>query len=124
MGFDPNSWPWPDELDGPTAAPASHRVLLDEGDVRVLEVIIRAGHREPEHTHRHPSVMIVDRPARLRYYDEAQSGVDIAPPANETGPRAQLLASEGPHSVENVDDHNYHAFRIEYTELDSAGGHV
>jgi hypothetical protein len=47
VSFDPNSWHWPDKLDGPTAAPESHRVLVDEGDVRVLEVIVRAGHREP-----------------------------------------------------------------------------
>jgi hypothetical protein len=63
--------------------------------------------------------MIVDRPARPRYYDEAQSGVDITPAPDETGPRAQLLAPEGPHSVENVDDHDYHAFRIEYVKLGS-----
>jgi hypothetical protein len=119
VSLDRNPWPWPAELDGPTAAPDSHRVLLDEGDVRVLEVIVRAGHREPEHTHRHPSVVIVDRPARLRYYYEAQSGVDITPAPDETGPKAQLLAPEGPHSVKNVDDHDYHAFRIEYIELGS-----
>lgn len=118
MSLDPASWRWPDDLDGPIAAPESHRVLLDEGEVRVLEVIVRAGHREPEHTHRHPSVMIVDRPARLRYHAEARPGVDIARPANDqVGPRAELLAPEGLHSVENVDDHDYHAFRIEYATL-------
>jgi hypothetical protein len=58
--------------------------------------------------------MIIDRPARLRYYAEARPGVDITRPTDGTGPRAELLASEGPHSVENVDDHDYHAFRIEY----------
>ena len=63
--------------------------------------------------------MIVDRPARLRYYDAAGSSVDINPAADETGPRAQLLGVEGPHSVENIDGHDYHAFRIEYTRLDA-----
>jgi hypothetical protein len=61
--------------------------------------------------------MIIDCPARLRYYGDARSGVDITPAAVETGPRAQALAPEGPHSVENVDDHDYHAFRIECTKL-------
>ena len=118
MSPDPTGWRWPDELDGPKAAPESHRVLLEEGEVRVLEVVVRAGQREPEHTHRHPSVMIIDRSARLRYYAEARPGVDLAPSADDARPRAELLAPEGPHSVENVDDHDYHAFRIEYTKLD------
>lgn len=117
MSLDTSSWQWPDDLDGPIAAPESHRVLLDEGNVRVLEVIVRAGNREPEHTHRHPSVMIIDQPARLRYYAEARPGVDMALPAiDHPVPRAELLAPEGPHSVENVDDHDYHAFRIEYRD--------
>jgi hypothetical protein len=34
----------------------------------VLEVTIAPGEREPEHTHRWPSVMVVHRPARIRYY--------------------------------------------------------
>ena len=55
-------------MDGVVAAPESHRVLFENDAVRVLEVTIAAGDREPEHTHRAPSVMIVDGPARIRYY--------------------------------------------------------
>jgi len=63
-----NDWTWPPSMDAVVAAPESHRVLFENDDVRVLEVIIAVGHREPEHTHRGPSVMIVDGPARIRYY--------------------------------------------------------
>jgi hypothetical protein len=63
-----NNWTWPPSMDAVVAAPASHRVLFENDDVRVLEVTIAAGHREPEHTHRDPSVMIIDGPARIRYY--------------------------------------------------------
>jgi quercetin dioxygenase-like cupin family protein len=100
-------------MDGVVAAPESHRVLFEDDDVRVLEVTIAAGHREPEHTHRDPSVMIVDGPAKIRYYQgteltfSSHSG-DMAAEA-----RAQRMDPEGPHSVENVDTHPYHAFRIE-----------
>ena len=62
-----DQWPWPDDLDACIAAPASHHVLFENDAVRVLEVIIEPGTREPIHTHRAPSVMIVDRPARIRY---------------------------------------------------------
>ncbi len=61
-----DSWDWPPSMDAVVAAPESHRVLLENEDVRVLEVTIPAGHREPEHTHRAHSVMIVDGPAQIR----------------------------------------------------------
>ena len=61
-------WSWPETMDALLAAPASHRVLLENDRVRVLEVVIEPRTREPEHTHRAASVMIVDEPARIRYY--------------------------------------------------------
>jgi hypothetical protein len=88
-------------------------VLFENDDVRVLEVTIPAGHREPEHTHREPSVMIVDGPARIHYY---QGGaLTFSSPADTVaaGTRASWMDPEGPHSVENVDTHPYHAIRVE-----------
>jgi quercetin dioxygenase-like cupin family protein len=110
-------WPWPRELDALIAAPDSHRLLLENDRVRVLEVAIEPGAREPEHTHRWPSVMIVDRPARIRYYEHGiqtfESPAGDAPPP---GPKAIWMDAEGPHSVENVDSSPYHALRIELRE--------
>jgi hypothetical protein len=88
-------------------------VLFENEDVRVLEVSIAEGHRELEHTHRDPSVMIVDGPARIRYY--RGDILTFSSPADNaaSGTRASWLDPEGPHSVENVDDHRYHAIRVE-----------
>jgi quercetin dioxygenase-like cupin family protein len=61
-----DKWRWPRELDALIAAPGSHRLLFENDRVRVLEVVIEPGAREPEHTHRWPSVMIVHQPARIR----------------------------------------------------------
>lgn len=61
-------WPWPETMDALLAAPASHRLLLENDRVRVLDVLIGPRAREPEHTHQAPSIMIVDEPARIRYY--------------------------------------------------------
>jgi hypothetical protein len=36
---------------------------MENSQVRVLEVVIEPGSREPEHTHGAASVMIVDEPA-------------------------------------------------------------
>jgi len=100
-------------MDAVVAAPGSHRVLFENDDVRVLEVTIAAGHREPEHTHRDPSVMIVDGPARIRYYQGDTLTFSSPPDPVPTETRASWMAPEGPHSVENVDDHPYHAVRVE-----------
>ena len=86
--------------------------------MRVLEVTIEAGVREPLHTHRAPSVMIVDGPARILYYTEDILTFETPLDApNER--RISWLTPEPPHSVENIDGHPYHAYRI---ELRAEGG--
>src|SRR5438034_3581896 len=106
-----DSWDWPPSMDAVVAAPESHRVLLENEDVRVLEVTIPAGHREPEHTHRAHSVMIVDGPAQIRYYKGDVLTFASPPGPGAVGTRASWMEPEGPHSVENIDDHPYHAIR-------------
>jgi len=39
-------WPWPKTMDALVAAPAPHRILMENGQVRVLEVVIEPGSRE------------------------------------------------------------------------------
>jgi quercetin dioxygenase-like cupin family protein len=105
-------WPWPETMDALRAAPASHRVLIENDQVRVLEVVIEPGTREPEHTHRSASVMIVDESARIRYYVGSELRSE-SPERPETGVRVEWLEPEGPHSVENIDDRRFHAVRVE-----------
>jgi len=110
----PQPWLWPETMDAVLAAPASHRILLDNDRVRVLEVVIEPGAREPEHTHQATSVMIVDEPARIRYY--AGGALVFESPADSgpsPGVRVRWLEPEGPHSVENTGQHRYHAIRVE-----------
>jgi hypothetical protein len=112
---EPRGWPWSDALDALVAAPSSHRVVLENEYIRVLEVTIGPGEREPEHTHRRPSVMLVDRPARIRYY--TGSTLTYTSPEQlpaQTATKVSWLDPEGPHSVENIDQHPYGAFRIEF----------
>ena len=107
-------WPWPETMDALQAAPASHRLLLDNDRVRVLDVAIEPGAREPEHTHQAASVMIIDEPARIRYYQgDALLFESQAPSESQPGVRVRWMEPEGPHSVENTDEHRYHAIRIE-----------
>src|SRR5258708_11836226 len=107
-------WPWPERMDALIAAPASHRVVLENDRVRLLEVVIEPGAREPEHTHQAVSLMIVDEPARIRYYvGDAVRFESRARSGTRPGMRVRWMEPEGPHSVENIDEHRYHAMRIE-----------
>jgi len=83
-------------------------VLFENDSVRVLAVAIAAGDREPEHTHREPSVMIVDGPARIHYY-QGDTLTFSSPEEEVAETQASWMDPEGPHSVENVDKRPYHA---------------
>ena len=102
-------------MDALLAAPASHRVLLENDRVRVLEVVIEPRTREPEHTHQAASVMIVDEPSRIRYYVGDTLRYESQARAGSFPPRDQVswMEPEGPHSVENIDERRYHAIRVE-----------
>src|SRR5260370_16443973 len=106
-------WSWPETMDALLAAPDSHRVLLENDRVRVLEVVIEPRTREPEHTHRAASVMIVDEPARIRYY--AGRAVQFESPEHAGAPpavRASWMEPEGPHWVGNIDERRYPPIRV------------
>lgn len=107
---------WDEALDAVIAAPDSHRVLLENDRVRVLEVIIPPGHREPAHTHRWPSVMMGLESARIRYYD-AEGKIRFETPPDrdltDTTLGADWLGPEALHAVENIDDQVFRALRVE-----------
>jgi hypothetical protein len=101
-------------MDALVAAPASHGILVENSQVRVLEVVIEPGSREPEHTHEAASVMIVDEPARIRYYEgDALRFESPERSGSPAGVRVRWMEPEGPHSVENIDEYRYHAIRVE-----------
>ncbi|MFF0338734.1 hypothetical protein [Kribbella sp. NPDC004875] len=108
-----DAWPWPDRLDGAVAAPESHRVIFENDQIRVLEVVLEPGQREPEHTHARPSVMVVTQATKIRYFRGARlmfESVEDEPPGTR---EPRWMEAEGPHSVENIDDHAYRAYRVE-----------
>lgn len=119
MGEDALDWPWPHSLDAAVAAPDSHNVLMENERVRVVEVVIQPGEKEPMHTHRWPSVMMVDKAARIRYYDEDENLAYESPERGESNraeqspPETEWMEPEGPLAVENVDTVPYHALRVE-----------
>lgn len=56
--MDPASWD--PSLDAVVAAPKNHRVIFENENLRVLEVVLEPGEEEPVHHHRWPSVFVLD----------------------------------------------------------------
>lgn len=107
-------WVWQKKLDAVLAAPRSHKILLENKEVRVVEVIIEPNTKEPRHTHQWSSVMIVNSSARIRYFDKNNKATEY-PKRNISfqNPLVEYLEPEEPHAVENIDKVPYHAYRIE-----------
>ena len=86
-----DDWTWPPPMDAVVAAPGSHQALFENNAVRVLEVTIAAGDREHEHAHRDPSVVVVDGPARIRYYRGGTLTFSSPPDTAAAGTRASWM---------------------------------
>jgi len=56
-------WTWPDSLDALKAAPENHKIVFEDSNVRILQVLLDGRKAEPIHTHRWKSVMWITKPA-------------------------------------------------------------
>jgi hypothetical protein len=114
-GLGEQRWGWPDELDALVAAPAHHRVLLENERVRVLETRIEAGDRTPIHKHRWPSVEYVLSSANfVRRDGEGAVLLDTRTAEGPPEPATTLWSEPLPsHSLENVGDSELHVIMVE-----------
>jgi hypothetical protein len=109
---------WPLHLDALVAAPANHRLLHEDDEVRVLEVTVQPGERENLHHHRWPSIMVVL--ARPDYRNFDADGNVIPPsggtPASPVLPRALRLPPQRLHAIEVAADapYGFQGIRIEF----------
>ncbi len=105
----------PNKTDAVIAAPNSHKTLLENDNVRVVEVTILPGQKEPMHTHQWKSVMMVDSSTKIKYYKESDNGTEYQErEVSKDEPYIEWLEPEGLHAVENLDQNKtYHAIRIE-----------
>jgi hypothetical protein len=106
---------WPDALDAVVAAPQNHKVVLENERVRVLEVTVRPGEKEPLHMHRMPSVMYVMAEDNIRDYDaEGKLLYDSRrdKPPGKT-PYTVWMEPQAPHFVENLSKKPLRLLRVE-----------
>ena len=101
---------FPDGYDAVQVAPKSHRVLFENAFVRVLEVTVPPGTKEPMHHHRRRSLFLYwdtgGRTAHIRYYT-ADGSVRDHPsqemPVSEGKWRVTWMEPEAMHSLENAE---------------------
>lgn len=98
---------WPAELDATVAAPQNHRVLLENDEVRVLEVFLEPGAVEPPHHHRWSSVLCLIEGRYLVDHDGVTGEVVLD--TRQFGGLTPIEATawkepEGLHYVENPSD--------------------
>ena len=100
----PATCAWPDSLDAVRAAPANHRVVLENDAVRVLDVTVRPGEREPLHAHCWPSVMYLMVAGRYRDYDASGAVLaDMKAAPDTIFPLTLWMEPEAPHAMENLE---------------------
>jgi quercetin dioxygenase-like cupin family protein len=112
------TWEWPDELDALTAAPANHRLLLENDRVRVIETVVPAGTRTPVHTHRWASAAYVLSASSFVRRDGAGTVLlDTRRDGGEPRPAAASWAEPfPPHSLENVGEAELRVIMVELKE--------
>ena len=106
---------WPASLDAVAAAPNNHRVVLENEHVRVLDVTVPPGEREPLHAHCRSSVMYVMQEGVYRDYDSEGRVVEdvaVAVPPSQF-PMTLWLGPQAPHSVHNLDARPTRLLRVE-----------
>jgi quercetin dioxygenase-like cupin family protein len=96
------------QFDAAKVSSKTHKVLFENDKVRVLEVTIQPGEKEPIHTHPYKSITIIEKPSRLKYYDEQGNLI------NEIEVEGvSWLEPVGLHSAENVGNSEFKGYRVE-----------
>ena len=94
-----------DELDGAAVAPAHHKVIFENDQVRVLETTIPVGEITPLHTHLAATVMYVLSGSHFIRRDEhGATMVDTRANPDFVLPKVVFAASTPRHTIENTGD--------------------
>ncbi len=94
--------------DAAIVASKTHKKLFENDKVRVLEVQIAPGEKEPLHMHPYKSITIIQKPATLRYFDKDGKLISEVVAEGVTWIEPVEL-----HSAQNMSDTPFHGYRIE-----------
>ncbi len=95
---------WPAKLDAVRAAPGNHKVLLENDQVRVLEVTLAPEEKEPLHHHKWPSVLYIQEAGDFIDYDSDGKVIfdSRKTPESLTFPLTMYKGPEAPHAPVNL----------------------
>src|SRR5579875_1088778 len=106
----PDKW-WTPANDALVAAPQNHKLLFENDEVRVLEVTVPPGVREPLHAHRYPSVLYYVSAAHMKEYSPGVPAVDRG---HKDDGSVIFLPIGPPHQMQSVERSNpLTAIRVE-----------
>jgi len=95
---------WPKNRDAVVAAPRNHKILLENENVRVLQVTLKPGELEPLHYHQWHSVLYIQSAGDFVDRDGAGNVIfdsrTLKTPLKF--PMTMWKDPEAPHSVENL----------------------
>ena len=95
---------WPKHQDAVVSAKKNHKILLENEEVRVLEVTVLPGETEAIHHHQWPSVLYITQASD--FVDRDGSGNVIFDtrklPESLKFPLTMYKEPEAPHSIENL----------------------
>jgi mannose-6-phosphate isomerase-like protein (cupin superfamily) len=91
---------WTPQNEAITAAPENHKLLFENEEVRVLEVTVPPGVREPLHAHRYPSVLYYVSAAHMKEHSPGVAAVDRGHRDDGT---VLFLPVGPPHQMENLE---------------------
>lgn len=95
---------WPAGLAAVIAAPNNHKILLENGQVRVLEVYLAPEEKEPLHRHKWPSLLYIQEAGDFVDYDSDNKVIFDTQKLSEplSFPLTMTKKPEAPHSVVNL----------------------
>lgn len=113
-GTDPKTWN--PAMDGPSAAPANHKIIFENDTLRLQSVTVSPMSEEHYHDHPYPSVLVPDQaPPKELDRNRAGEEFDLSALAG-LAPYAFVQPPEGLHSVKNLSATPDHLIRIEFKQ--------
>ncbi|WP_117880308.1 cupin domain-containing protein [Aureibaculum luteum] len=107
---------WSIELDAVVSAGKTHKILLENDEVRVLEVTLKPGETGSLHHHRWPSVIdVLERGHFIDYDANGNVNIDTSKmPSDQKLPTTIWLDAQPPYYVKNLSGTlSIHLIRVE-----------
>jgi len=118
-----DSWKWPASMDAVITSQDTDKVLIENFDMRLVEVTVRPGQKQNLGETMYPSVLI--------YYEPQPKGVETSYDGKTTTverkfdgakfPQAIRMGKQPPHAFENKDSIPAHYYRVEFKKINYKG---